>query len=117
MENGNPTLKVEGNIGIALSESIAGIAAIIAAILDCGVGDLQSQGERVSARRNSGHLDPGIVSDDLVALEPCDFRAGISLQKAFHDQFLPFLFDRGLLGEARSFAFRNSISIDIHLDS
>lgn len=44
-----PTLKVESNVGITLSESVASIAAVIATILNRGVGDFQCQGERVFA--------------------------------------------------------------------
>ena len=106
----NFTLEVEGYIGVAFTEGVAGIAAIIATVFDGRIGDLQGQGERILPRGRARHFHARIVGDDLVALEPRYLRTGIGLQQAFHDQFLAFLFDGWLLGEPRSFAFWNPIS-------
>lgn len=54
---GRPTLEVKRNVGIALSEIIERVTAVVAAVSNGRVGDLQHQQVCVSASRFVGHFD------------------------------------------------------------
>ena len=109
MQCNGKTLKVECNVGIALAERVARIAPVVAAVLLGRIDNLQGQDEGILSGSSAAHPDPRTVGDDFIALEPGDFRVGIRLEQALHNQLVTFLLNRRFFREAWRLAFWDSI--------
>ena len=97
-----PTLEVERDVGVALSERVAGVAAVVSAVLLGRRGHGQAEQVRVLGRLFAGYPQPGGGGDRLRAVVPGDVRHRVRLHHTRHDQVVPVLTDRWLLREPGS---------------
>lgn len=103
------TLKVQGNVGVAFSETVESVTPIISSVFFCGIGYFQGEKVSVFSGRLSRHFDSIRVGDRFGSLIPRDIGNRIRLEDAFHNERVSVLSDRGFFRKSRGFTVRNPV--------